>query len=77
MAITQRAEQTQEIAPRTRAYGHLSLVEWNVEAEASKAATPKLTDTVRRTLVDRLFEGGVFLLMAATTLAVVVSFAHL
>jgi len=74
MTITQRAEETQDAAPRTRARGHLSLVEWN--AEVANPA-PKMTDPVRRTLGDRLFEGGVLVLMAATTLAVVASFAHL
>lgn len=70
MATTQRVEKTQEMAPRTRARGHLSLVEWNTEA-------PKPTDPVRRTGVDRLYEGGALLLMAATALAVIASFARL
>lgn len=79
MANTQRIENTQETAPRTRARGHLSLVEWNGEMvqQAPKAAAPKPTDPIRRTIIDRLYEGGALLLMAATALAVVASFAHL
>ncbi len=77
MATTQRVEKTQDMAPRTLARGHLSLVEWSAEAEAPKVATPKRSDPVRRTGVDRLYEGGALLLMAATTLAVIASFARL
>lgn len=79
MANTQRIENTQETAPRTRARGHLSLVEWNGEMvqQAPKAAAPKRTDPARRANGDRLYTGGVLLLMAATALAVVASFARL
>lgn len=77
MATTQRIEKTREMPSCTRARGHLSLVEWNAEAEAPRAATPKRSDPVRRTGVDRLYEGGALLLMASATLAVIASFAHL
>ncbi len=73
----QRVEKPGETAPRTRARGHLSLVEWNGEAETSEPMTSKRTALVRRTGADRLYTGGVLLLMAATALAVVASFVRL
>ena len=77
MATMQRVEKTQETAPRTRAHGHLSLVEWNVEAKAPETAAPQQADPMRRTGADRLYTGGVLLLMAAIALAVAASFARL
>ena len=64
---------------RVKARGHLSLVEWGGETmeHAPQADASERADAVRRTGVDRLFEGGVLLLMAATALAVLASFAHL
>jgi hypothetical protein len=53
----------------------LSLIEWN--AEAPKTDAPQWRDPIRRTTADRLYEGGVLLLMTATALAVIASFAHL
>ena len=75
MADTQRIEDTQGMAPKTRARGHLSLVEWS--ADTSSAYTPKLTAPARRAPVDRLYEGGIILLMFASTLAALASFARL
>ncbi len=75
MADTQRIENTQEMAPRARARGHLSLVEW--PADAPSAYTPKLTAPARRAPVDRLYEGGIILLMCASALAALASFARL
>jgi len=83
MATTQRLERrlekTQETAPLTRARGHLSLVEWDGEVvqQAPKAAAPKRTNPARRANGDRLYTGGVLLLMAATACAIIASFAHL
>ena len=77
MATTQRVEDTHKTAPRIRARGHLSLVEWNAEAETSESAAPGYTDPIRRTGADWLYTGGVLLLMVATALAAAASFAHL
>lgn len=77
MATTQRIENTQETVLRTRARGHLSLVEWNADSQATSVPARKLTDPVRRASVDRLYEGGFLLLMVASALAAIASFAHL
>lgn len=64
---------------RVKAQGHLSLVEWTeaVSPQVPEAHAPKIADAVRRTTTDKLFERGVFLLMATTVLAIVASFVHL
>ena len=79
METMQRLEKTQETAPRTRARGHLSLVEWSGETgeQAPQADVPELTDPFRRTGADRFYTGGILLLMAAIALAVAASFARL
>jgi len=84
MATVPLLEETQEAAPRIKARGHLSLVDWNPEeAEQTPQATvpqsiaPKLTDPVRRTAADRLYGWGVLLLMAAAAFAAFASLTHL
>lgn len=76
MATMQRIENTQETAPRTTERGHLSLVEWPTDAPLSAPAR-RPVDPARRRIGDRLYEGGILLLMAATALAALVSFARL
>ena len=75
MATTQRSESTQETAPRIRERGHLSLVEWPTDAPTAPSRKPNAK--VQRASLDRLYEGGILLLMAATALAALVSFARL
>ena len=74
MATTQHTRNTQETAPRTTARRHLALVEWDEDAPAS---LPRTAAPVRRAASDRLYEGGIILLMAATALATLASFARL
>lgn len=61
---------------RMKAQGHLSLVVWT-ETVSPEAPAPKMADAARRTTTDKLFERGIFLLMATTVLAIMASFAHL
>lgn len=82
MATMQRiendTENTQEMkdaqAPifRMTERGHLALVEW--DALAVPASGGRLA---RRTSLDRLYDGGIVLLMLASTLAAIASFARL
>jgi len=80
MATTQRIESnnenTQDMrdtpSPRTTRRGHLALVEW--KAPAAPAPAGRLA---RRASLDRLYDGGIVLLMLASTLAAIASFARL
>lgn len=73
MATTQRRKDRHETAPRITERGHLSLVEWSADA----APTRKLTPPPPRASADRLYAGGILLLMLACALAALVSFARL
>lgn len=84
MATTQRIENnienTQEMkdtlnpASRTTQRGHLALVEWDALAAPASAERPA---PARRASLDRLYDGGIVLLMLASTLAAIASFARL
>ena len=75
MAVTQHTEETSGAIPRTRERGHLRLVEWPAESPAASSRKPAAP--AKRAPLDRLYEGGILLLMAATALAALVSFARL
>ncbi len=69
------ANDTQEVTSRTTERGHLALVEW--DALAAPAPAGRLAAPVRRASLDRLYDGGIVLLMLASTLAAIASFARL
>ena len=65
---------TQNPASRTTQRGHLALIEW--DALAAPASAGHLIP-VRRASLDRLYDGGIALLMLASALAAIASFARL
>lgn len=69
---TQEMKDAQAPIPRTTERGHLALVEW--DALAAPASGGRLA---RRASLDRLYDGGIVLLMLASTLAAIASFARL
>ena len=80
MATMQRTENENENtqnmmdtqAPHTTRRRHLALVEWNALAAPTPAGR-----LARRTSLDRLYDGVIVLLMLASTLAAIASFARL
>ncbi len=75
-------QELREAAPRVTARGHLELVNWELpktdlpaQPEAVRVTAP--VNPVRRLPIDRVFEGGVLLLLASSVAAVCACLAHL
>lgn len=84
MATLERTENTRQLnntddaqaaASYTTERGHLALVEW--DSLAAPAPAGHLSAPIRRASLDRLYDGGIVLLMLASTLAAIASFARL
>ena len=79
MIAMERREETDKAAPRVMARGHLALLDWERPSEEETAMTSLSTqaEPVRHTPFDRLFNGGLILLIVATIGAVCACMAHL
>ena len=79
MIAMERQEETDNASPRVMARGHLALLDWErpseEESEMTSLSTP--AEPVRHTPFDRLFNGGLILLIVATIVAVCACMAHL
>ena len=87
MIAMERQEETGSTSPRVTARGHLALLDWERPSELdwerpSEEETPMTSlntqaEPVRHTPFDRIFNGGLILLVITTVGAVYACMAHL
>jgi hypothetical protein len=63
----ERAQKTTEKEPRIKTCGHLALLEWDEKALAA------MTAPTRKSVMDRCYDGGVLVLIAAIIAAIAAS----
>ena len=74
----ERSEEQTISEPRIRARGHLALVNCEETTQSSTLATnKKSSNPIRRSVLDRLYENSIIMLLAVTIIAIIASLSHL
>ena len=76
-----RTPETTKTKPSLKTHGHLALLDWDEEWDTQTPRTTaahakKLADPVRRSALDRCYDGGILVLMAVTVAALAVSLGN-